>query len=148
MLTPIEIEKLKFKRSMKGYDVKQVNDFMCEVSETLQEYINEVEFIRKKNSQLEFELEKYKELENTLSETLVIAKRTSEEMLMNAKKEAQNLVEKANLEAHEIKRDMEAQLNELRLKKSNLENELLSFKTRVKSILENQLSTIERINLE
>lgn len=148
MLTPIEIEKLKFKRSVKGYDASQVNEFMYEVSETLQEYINEVEFVRKKNTQLEFELEKYKDLENTLSETLVIAKRTSEEVLTNARKEAQNMVEKASLEASEIRRDMEAQINDLRLKKSTLENELLSFKTRIKSILENQLTSIDRINLE
>lgn len=148
MLTPIEIEKFKFRKSFHGYNTKQVNDLMYEVYETIQENINEVDFVRKKNSQLQFELEKYKELENTLSETLVIAKKTSEEIINTAKKEAHNILEKANLEAQEIRRESEIQINELKLKKSSLENELLSFKTRVKSILESQLLTIDRINLE
>ena len=148
MLTPLEIEKVRFKKAVTGYDMKQVNDFMYEVSETLQEYMNEIEYVRKKNSQYEFELEKYRELENTLSETLVIAKRTSEDIVNSARKEASNILEKANFEAAEAKRDIDMEISTLKLKKTTLENEVLSFKSRVRSILESQLATIDRIDLQ
>lgn len=148
MLTPLEIEKVKFKKAVTGYDMKQVNDFMYEVSETLQEYMNEIEYVRKKNSQYEFELEKYRELENTLSETLVIAKRTSEDIVNAARKEASNILEKANFEAAEIKRDIDMEIGSLKLKKTTLESEVLSFKSRVRSILESQLATIDRIDVQ
>lgn len=148
MLTPLEIEKVRFKKAVTGYDMKQVNDFMYEVSETLQEYMNEIEYVRKKNSQYEFELEKYRELENTLSETLVIAKRTSEDIVNAARKEASNILERANIEAAEAKRDIDMEISSLKLKKTTLESEVLSFKSRVRSILESQLATIDRIDVQ
>lgn len=101
-LTPLEIKKQQFEKTLRGYDVAEVKSFLTLVS-------NEVEQLQNKNKELEEEIQKlskrvehYEKVEEALHETLQTTKDSALIKIEQAKAEAQNLIKKAELEAEAI----------------------------------------------
>lgn len=148
MLTPLDIQKKVFSTRLKGYSINEVEDFMHLVFDTLEENTILVDELKSKIEMLEFEVNKYKTLEKTMSETLIVAKNTSDEIISGAKKNAQNIIDEAKVSANEQLASAYQEINELNKKKIGLQNELSSFKVRVESILRSQLASVEKIDID
>ena len=86
MITPLDIENKKFSRQMmNGYNVDEVDDFLDEVMEDYESNYKELATLRTKVEELELSLTRYKTIESTLQNTLVMAQSTADEVKNVAK---------------------------------------------------------------
>jgi len=87
MLTPLDIENKRFsKQMMNGYNVEEVDDFLDEIGADYAKMSRDLQEKGKELEELKRENEKYKSLESTLQNTLVMAQSTAEEVKNVAKK--------------------------------------------------------------
>jgi cell division initiation protein len=101
-MTPLEIKQQQFEKSLRGFDIVEVQQFLTLVS-------NEYENLLTKNKELEEQIEKltdrvkhYERVEEALHETLQTTKESVAQKMDNARLEAKNMVDKAHLEAETI----------------------------------------------
>ena len=113
-LTPIEIKQQQFEKSLRGYDVADVQAFLSLVS-------NEYEHLLTKNRELENQIEKlgervrhYERVEEALHETLQTTKESVAQKMENARLEAKNSVNKAQLDAEAIINEANQQRAQIR----------------------------------
>lgn len=113
-LTPLEIKQQQFEKSLRGYDIPDVQSFLTLVS-------NEVEHLLNKNKELEEQIEKlndrvrhYERVEEALHETLQTTKESVAQKLDGAKSEAQNKINKAEMEAESIVKEANHQRQQIR----------------------------------
>ena len=83
MYTPLDIENKKFsKQMMNGYSVEEVDDFLDELTVDYEKLYKESNENKNKISELEANLVKYKNLESTLQNTLVMAQSAAESRIV------------------------------------------------------------------
>ena len=106
MITPLDIENKKFsKQMMNGYSVDEVDDFLDEIMEDYEANYKELATLRPKIEELNNSLEHYRNIENTLQNTLVMAQTTAEEVKNVARQQADQIVSDAQREAENIIRN-------------------------------------------
>ena len=86
----------KFKRSFKGYDDLEVDQFLDELTIAIEE-------MKKENARLKEEAERFKEMEATVANSIVFAQQTAEGLLNDEKEQAQALRENAQQEIDVMK---------------------------------------------
>ena len=96
MLTPLDIENKRFsKQMMNGYSVEEVDDFLDEIGVDYARKQKELVEAQKKVEELTLSMEKYRTLEDTLQNTLVMAQSTAEEVKKVAKQQDEQIVSEA-----------------------------------------------------
>lgn len=143
MLTPLDIHSHEFKKGLRGYNVDEVDEFLDEV-------IRDFEILYKENLKLKETIQKkedninhYKELEQTLQETLVVAQQTGEEVKQNAKKEAELIIWEAEKKAEKIVSDADAEILAATRKLEKMRNAEKQLYVQMKSLLMSQLASLE-----
>lgn len=147
-LTPLDIRKQEFKRTMRGYDPEEVNTFLEMVAEEFETLQREKKRLEDETLKLRTQLHDYQELERTLKQTLMNAQETVQVSRETSQREADMLVREAELQAEKI-------IEEARLKLAQLKNELLlvraqkdSFARRLRHLLESQLELIGVLEMD
>ncbi len=85
-LTPQDIKDQEFKQSPLGYSKDQVNDFLEKIADELETLIRESNEIHLENKEARLALTTYRNVEDRLKETLLLAQKTAQETLKNAQK--------------------------------------------------------------
>ncbi|MDO4772543.1 MAG: DivIVA domain-containing protein [Bacillota bacterium] len=152
MINPLDIQKKEFKNSMLGYDKNEVKTFMSEVASTLEKCLTEIQDLKKKNAELDSEVKKYKQVEETMTETLLVAKQTADELVASAKKKELVLIKEAELKIDEKVRkseltvmNLERKIDQLKLKYESEKIRLSGFLKAQLALLEDDIPTIENI---
>ena len=102
MLTPLDIENKKFqKQMMNGYNVDEVDDFLDEITVDYEKLYKENTELRAEIERSKGDLEKYKNIEQTLQNTLVMAQKTADDIKNNAQDEADSIIRNARLKMQE-----------------------------------------------
>ena len=156
MLTPMDIHDHQFKKSFRGYNENEVDDFLDKIVEDFERLLNENERLKNQLYTTETELEKYRSLEKTMNDTLIVAQRTADEVITAAKRNAEGLKEQALRESQQI-RD-KAQLEGKKLidaaavkrdailaDYSNLIRERNTFLMKMRTILESELAITNHV---
>ena len=79
MLTPMDIHDHQFKKSFRGYNENEVDDFLDRVVDDFEKLLRENERLKNQVYANDKELEHYRKLEKTLNDTLMVAQRTARE---------------------------------------------------------------------
>ena len=160
MITPLDIENKKFsKQMMNGYNVDEVDEFLDEVMEDYATNYKEVVTLRPKIDELNTALEHYKNIENTLQNTLVMAQTTAEEVKSVAKQQADQIVGDAQREAENIIRtakeaslkaveELEQQIRVKEQQYNDVKKQFDIYKAKMESLLISQSELIKEINKE
>ena len=147
MLTPLDIENKKFsKQIMNGYNVDEVDDFLDEIGVDFAKKQKEVNEASKKIEELNASLEHYKNIEETLQNTLLMAQSTAEEVKNIAKQKADRIVTDAKASSQ---KEVDFIQNQILMKKKELEDVQKQFdiyKAKMESLLISQLELIKEIN--
>jgi len=143
-LTPLEIKQQQFEKSLRGFDVADVQSFLTLVS-------NEVEHLLNKNNELEEKIEKlndrvrhYERVEEALHETLQTTKDSVAQKLDGAKKEAQNKINKAEMEAEGIVKEANHQRQKVRQNIHRLLEKREEIIAGMGSYLENSMDSLSK----
>ena len=102
MLTPLDIENKKFqKQMMNGYNVDEVDDFLDEITADYEKIYKDNTELRAEIERSKSDLEKYKNIEQTLQNTLVMAQKTADDIKNNAQDEADSIIKNARAKMQE-----------------------------------------------
>ncbi len=147
MLTPLDIENKKFsKQIVNGYNVEEVDDFLDEIGVDYAKKQKELNEVSKKVEELNASLEHYKNIEETLQNTLLMAQSTAEEVKNIAKQKADQIVNDAKSSSQ---KEVDYIQNQILVKKKELEDVQKQFdiyKAKMESLLISQLELIKEIN--
>lgn len=142
-LTPLDIHNKVFRKSFRGYDEVEVDEFMDVV-------VKEYETVYKENIELKEALAakdtnigQYQDLEDTLKKTLVIAQKTSEDLKVNATKEAEIIINEAKAKAEKIIAEAETKAKSVLKDYEDVQKQALEFKTKIKALLLSQLDVLD-----
>jgi len=143
-ITPIEIKQQLFEKSLRGYDVAEVQQFLALVS-------NEYENLLTKNKELEEQIEKltdrvkhYERVEEALHETLQTTKESVAQKMDNARLEAKNLLDKSHLDAETIVKEAHQEKAKIRHSILRLLDKRDEIVVGISSYLETASNTIEK----
>ncbi|MBN1151235.1 DivIVA domain-containing protein [candidate division WOR-3 bacterium] len=142
-ITPLEIRKMEFKKSFRGFDVQEVQSFLEIVADQLEGLNRENMSIKEQLRSLEQRLDDYKSMESTLQSTLTSAQKTSEQIRKNAEQESDLIIQNAKLQAETIMEKARSQVVEITSEISALNTHKVSIKAQIKGFLEAQLKAIE-----
>lgn len=97
-ITPIDIQHKSFKKALQGYDRAEVDSFLDEVIETLEDEAQQRTALEAEIADLKERVSHFKAIEESLQNTLVLAQRTADETKASAHKEADLIRERARLQ--------------------------------------------------
>ena len=147
MITPVDIENKRFsKQMMNGYNVEEVDDFLDEVGADYSKKCKELQEKEEQLEELRKEIEKYKSLESTLQNTLVMAQSTAEEVKNVAKKQADQLLSEAKSTAERETIDLEQKVAFKKRELESLQKQFDIYKAKMESLLISQLELIKEVN--
>ncbi len=78
MVTPYDIQKKEFSKTLRGFNPDEVDDFLNEIILTIQELMRENETLKDKVNNLTRDLEKYHNSEKSMANTIESAKKLYE----------------------------------------------------------------------
>src|SRR5690348_10337184 len=96
-ITPIDIQHKTFKKALQGYDRAEVDQFLDEIIETLEDDAQHIAALQAEINDLKERISHFKAMEESLQNTLVLAQRTADEVKASAHKEADLIREQARL---------------------------------------------------
>jgi len=103
----MEIQNKEFNKSIRGYDIKQVDSWVQKVKESYEQLYVENHKLKEQLAQHEGSLVRYRELEDALQRTLVMAQKGAEDTRHNAEKEAKIMLEQAEIAAAAVRQRAE-----------------------------------------
>ena len=111
MITPLDIENKKFgKQMVNGYNVNEVDDFLDELTLAYEKLYKENIELKQNAEELHNNVGQYKNIENTLQNTLIMAQKTADEIQDVAKKQAEQLINDAKTQAKQSVDDLNMQI--------------------------------------
>ncbi|MHB1189640.1 MAG: DivIVA domain-containing protein [Armatimonadota bacterium] len=132
-ITPIDLMNKKFDRSMRGYSVAEVEGFLHEVADELGKLLDENKELRDKAAAAESEAQRYRDIEGTLNNALVLAQKTADDLLANAHTEADLIIRESR---EKVERDLEQARRELEELRRTRELFNFEFKALLRGYLE------------
>lgn len=143
MITPLDIESKEFKKAIRGYSENEVDQFLDQIKQDYEILYRENIELRDKIKAVSDQLSRYKTIEETLKQTLIVAQQTAEEVNLNAHKKSEIINEQAEIAAKKIIEDANNQVIEIKKEYENLRKEAAVFKGRFKNLLQDGMCTIQ-----
>ena len=130
-LTPLEIQKQTFSRSLKGFNPDEVRGYLHLVAEEIERLVRDLDRMSRENAMLREDLNDHSQREQILKDTLLSAQKVSEEVRANARKEAEMIVKDAELLSERLVNqamtrvaDLEKAIQDLKIERTAARNKL------------------------
>lgn len=143
MLTPLDIENKRFSKTLKGYNVDEVDDFLDELTIDYEKLYKENAELREQIEENKKELEHYKSVEHTLQNTLVMAQTTADDIKANAQTRAEQIVRDAQSEARRATEEITKEEFEIRKRTEELKRQFGVYKAKMEALLISQLELLQ-----
>lgn len=110
-ISPIDLAQKTFTQAFRGYDPQEVGTFLEQVREEMEEMLKRVRELEADAALRQRELDEYKERDQSLRDTLVLAQRMSEEVRQSAERQAEVVVAEARLRADQAEHEARVRLS-------------------------------------
>ncbi|MEO6834791.1 MAG: DivIVA domain-containing protein [Candidatus Tumulicola sp.] len=144
-ITPIDIQHKSFKKALQGYDRSEVDAFLDEIIETLEDDAQHRVALEADIADLKERISHFKAMEESLQNTLVLAQRTADETKASAHKEADLIREKARLEAEREIANYNDAISEVRREHQRAVEANEKARSELRSLLMTHLSLVEKV---
>ena len=153
MLTPMDIHNKDFKRSFRGYNEDEIDDFLDQVVNDYEKLFRENDRLKEELARAQKDNEQYKQLEKNLKDTLLVAQKTAEEVTSNARSNAEemrentlnecrNKVHEAELTADKIIEEAKNKVRAIVAEYDRLVREKNHFLQKIKVTMESELAIL------
>ena len=143
-MKPIDIEMKEFKRArIGGYNVNDVNEFLDEVIRAFEDILRENTDLENKIASLNETLNYYKSMETTLTNTMILAEKTSEDTRSLAHEKADQIIAEGTLKAERMVEKARQEVYTLNQSIDDLKKQYNSAKIQIKQLLQGQLEIID-----
>ena len=134
-LTPLDIRKQEFRKTLRGYDTAGVEDFQARVADALERAIRDRQVLEERLSALTEQLRVFREREKAMNEALVAAQQLRQETRASAEREGQAIVREAELQAGAV-----------RAKMAETERQFQQYVGGFRALLERQLAELRALD--
>ncbi len=136
----------KFSTSFSGYRKEEVNKFIDDVIKEVENMISNMKSKDLEIEKLKSELEHYKNLESTFNRALLLAEDSGQQIRNTARNESQHIIEDARRNADRIINNALVQADNTKRDAERLKRNIITFKRRLRDILENQMNLVDDID--
>lgn len=143
MLTPLDIENKRFSKTLKGYNVDEVDDFLDQLTEDYEKLYRENADLRNQIEEGKKDLEHYKAVEHTLQNTLVMAQSTADDIKSNAQNRADQIIRDAQSEARRATEEITKEEFDIRKRTEELKRQFGVYKAKMEALLISQLELLQ-----
>lgn len=141
-LTPLDVRRYEFGRSLRGYDPERVDQFRNQVADEMDRLIRQNQELESKARSLHDQLKSYREREASINDALVTAQQLRAEMRTQAERESQLTLREAQVQAEGILSGAQADIRRVEDELAALERFRRNYLTQLRVFVERQLSEI------
>lgn len=149
-LTPLEIHQQRFTVKFRGYQTAGVDEFLDQVSETLEIMISESEDYRETIRRLTQENQDYRSREESYKRVMLNSQKVLEQMTDNARKSSELIVAQAEVDADAIIQSAHRKLAQMHDEINELKRQQVQFRAQMKAMIEShgQLLELSQVTLD
>lgn len=111
-ITPQDIHNQEFKRSLRGYDMDEVDAFLQQIADELETVVSENGYLKDQVKELNLRMVEYEKKDELLEKTLVAAQQATEQMKETSRREVEAASKAAQAEAAKILEEARVELTE------------------------------------
>ncbi|TYQ15773.1 UNVERIFIED_CONTAM: cell division initiation protein [Acetivibrio alkalicellulosi] len=142
--TPNELQNITIKKSMVGgYNEDIVNDILDKVIEDYTKLIHENIELKDKVAVLNEAILHYKNIEESLQNTLIVAQQTGEDIKKNGYLKAENVIKEAEIKAQQIINDANQEVIRIKYEYEETKKKLYVYKSKSEALLLSQLEILK-----
>jgi cell division initiation protein len=143
-ITVVDIQHRSFKRALQGYDRTDVDSFLDEIIESLEDEATARAALEAEIADLKERISHFKAMEDSLQSTLLLAQRTADEVKAAAHKEADLIKQEARLVSERESGVLSERIEEARREHQRMVDIADKAKSEIRSLLLSHLSLIDR----
>lgn len=143
MITPFDIENKEFSKSMRGFNVDEVDAFLDEIIIDMQKLMDENDRLKAQIQSLNDDLAQYKKSETSVMNTLESAKKLMNDISESAERRAEIIIKNAQLDAEVIQRDARESVSKLTEEGERLRQKVSRYREKYRQLLEDELSQLD-----
>jgi len=145
-LTPLDVRKQEFRRTLRGYEQVGVEDFRARVADELERILRERSVLEERVAALTEQLRAFRERESAMNEALVAAQKMREETRALAEREAQTIIREAEGEAKRIVNTAKTAEADVRRQLTETERQFQAYLGGFRALLERQLAELRALD--
>jgi len=143
-ITVVDIQHKTFKRALQGYERTEVDQFLDEIIETLEDEASARAALEAEIADLKERISHFKSMEESLQSTLLLAQRTADEVKAAAHKEADLIRQEARLQSEREISSIGERITETRREHQRIIDAAEKAKSEIRSLLMSHLALIDR----
>jgi cell division initiation protein len=145
-LTPLDVRKQEFRKSLRGYDTLSVEDFQMRVADALERAMRERQVLEERVSALTEQLRVFRDREKAMNEALVAAQQLRQDSRAAAEREGQVIVREAEAEAKRLLDEARSAQNAVQVKMAETERQFQQYMGGFRALLERQLAELRALD--
>ena len=142
--TVVDIQHKTFKKKLQGYDPSDVDQFLDEVIETLEDEASQRVALEAEIADLKERISHFKAMEESLQNTLLLAQRTADEVKASAHKEADLIRAEAKVSVEKEIAQYGDRSNEARREFQRVSETTEKARSELRSLLMTHLSLLDK----
>ncbi len=145
-LTPLDVRKQEFRKSLRGYDTLGVDDFRARVADALERAIRERQVLEERVSALTEQLRVFREREKAMNEALVAAQQLRQDSRATAEREGQVILREAEANARRLLDEAKAAESAVKVRMAETERQFQQYVGGFRALLERQLAELRALD--
>ena len=141
-LTPLDVRRYDFGKSLRGYDPERVEQFREQVAEELERLTRTSQDLEQKARGFHEQLRAFRERDKALNDALVSAQQLRAEIRESSEREAQLIIREARAQAESDTQDARSEIRKLEQHLAELDRARRSHLTQMRVAVERHLSEI------
>jgi cell division initiation protein len=144
-LTPLDVRRQEFRRSLRGYEPLGVEDFRMRVAEELERVLREKSVLEERVAALTEQLRVFRERETAMNEALVAAQQLREETRTAAEREAQVILREAEAEGRQRLDAADRDEVDTRQRLAEVQRQFAAYLAGFRALVERQLAELRTL---
>lgn len=136
----------KFDKSINGYNVHQVNAFVDDVVNKVDDMINKMRQKDLEIDRLTKELEHYKKMDDTLNRAVVLAEDAASRVQSTTIAESDIIITEAKKNANRIINDALMKAEHIEDESARLRRNIITYKRRIRQLIEQQADIVDDLD--
>lgn len=145
-LTPLDVRKQEFRRSLRGYEPVGVEDFRGRVADELERILREKSVLEERVAALGEQLQAYRERERAMNEALVAAQQLREDSRSAALREAQVIIRESEADARRILDEARVKREDVERQSADVQRQFQAYVVGFRALLERQLAELRALD--
>ena len=145
MISSEDVRRVTFEKSMRGYRCDDVDDYLKQVAESMEELSAKNDDLQKKLVVLAQRIDQYRAEEDTLRTTMINAQRLGENVIREAKQKAAEIIRAANMKAEDREQRARDDVELAKQEIVTLKSEADSFKRSLMEMYRKHINLISKL---